>query len=60
MGNSGHYLKKNSQSIDWSGEEQFILNCNQNEPTEDVISGTLKNDGTATWDIVEMTDHNAC
>ena len=54
------FVKTNSQSIDWNGEKQYHIDCNGNEPTEEVISGTLKNGNTAIWDVIEMTDHSDC
>ncbi|MCA9811723.1 MAG: hypothetical protein KC483_02550 [Nitrosarchaeum sp.] len=54
------FVKTDSTSIDWSGEEQYHVDCNGDEVTEEVISGTLVSGGTATWDVEEMADYSAC
>ena len=52
--------RSDSSWVNWSGNTQYILDCNGNVQTNDVISGTLSLGRTATWDISEMTDWPNC
>ena len=65
---SGHLLSltdaqvqlSNNSWIDWDGNSQYILDCNGNVESNNVISGTLKSGGVATWDLSVMESWPKC
>ena len=53
-------LRSNNSWVNWSSNTQYVLDCNGNEQADDVISGTLRSGGTATWDVSQMTNWPNC
>ena len=53
-------LRSNGSWVNWSGNAQYIRDCNGNIQTDNVISGTLRSGGTATWDVSQMTNWPNC
>ena len=56
------YAEKSDGSwVDWSNDSLYILDCNHNTlPSNSVISGSLKEGGTATLDMSNMVSYPKC
>lgn len=52
--------KSDGTWVNWSTESQYILDCNGNTQTDNVISGSLASGGTATWNLSAMTGWPNC
>ena len=53
-------MNSDNSWVDWSGNEQYILDSNGNVRANNVISGTLRSGGTATWDVSQMSNWPKC